>query len=183
MPAGRDLPGDDGGPADGGTPADPWQARWKDAPPRERHAWLVGFVRDAVVRVARCDPSRPPDRRQRLSDLGLDSLMAIELRDWLATGLAIATPLPATLMFDYPTIDAIAGHLEHRLLDGAPVVDDGAAPPMAATVVGADTARASRPAPSPSPADVTAMSDAEVEALLAAKLRALADGDTEGELA
>ena len=44
-------------------------------------------------------------------DLGIDSLMAVELRNRLATGLALAKPLTATLVFDFPTIADIAGHL------------------------------------------------------------------------
>ncbi|RIL12528.1 polyketide synthase [bacterium] len=170
------------------SPMDAWRTRWPDAPPRERRAWLVGFVRDHVVRVARCDPSRPPDRRQRLSDLGLDSLMAVELRDRLAAGLRLDAPLPATLMFDYPTIDAIAGHLDARLAaDAAAAPDDGAAA-SAATAGGdpsaAHPARGALGAPDAAAAtstiagrDLADLSDAEVEVLLAERLRTLAAGE------
>ena len=51
--------------------------------------------------------------RQRLFDLGIDSLMAVELKNRLQSGLSI--PLGATLVFDYPTVEALVDHLLEEL--------------------------------------------------------------------
>lgn len=90
-------------------------------PVNERHELLVDFVRQRVSKVLRRDPDKTLDRRHRLMDLGIDSLMAVELRNLLGAGLGLEEPLPATLIFDFPTIDAIASEISERLLaDGGP---------------------------------------------------------------
>lgn len=48
-----------------------------------------------------------------LAEVGLSSIEAVELSEWLAskTGLDV----PPTLIFDYPTIEAITSYLESEL--------------------------------------------------------------------
>jgi SAM-dependent methyltransferase len=124
--------------------------------PSERLAILRDLVRGRVTAILRLDKSRPPGNSDRLMDLGFDSLMAVQLRNSLSTSLGFERPLPATTMFDYPTIEA----LSRRLLDLiAPKVPSFA-----------PAARAAEAAPVLGAAAVAAMSDDEIEAALLKRL-------------
>ena len=83
--------------------------RLKRAPAANQRAVLVGYLREQVQRIVGLSASQHVDERQPLLSLGLDSLMAVEFRNRLAA--ALKTPLPATLLFDYPTLAALAGFL------------------------------------------------------------------------
>jgi acyl transferase domain-containing protein/SAM-dependent methyltransferase len=133
-----------------------------DALPADRHELLREFVRSRVVRVLKLDPANPPGAADRLMDLGFDSLMAVQLRNQLGAGLELDKPLPATVMFDHPTIDALASYLLERL---APA-------PSPSTTASREDARAvASNAATPLGAEaVAAMSDAQIEALLMARL-------------
>jgi acyl transferase domain-containing protein len=139
-------------------PAAAFRQRVAEALPGDRLELLRELVREQVVRVLRLDATEPPGRNQRLMDLGFDSLMAVQLRNLLGTGLGLERPLPASLMFDYPTIDALAARLLELLAPEAP----GAAATVAPGAPGAPAAIGA--------AAVEAMSDAEVEALLLKRL-------------
>ena len=84
----------------------------------------------------------------------MDSLMAVQLRNALGTALTLERPLPSTLMFDYPTIDAMAVFLMTRLVSpaAAPGTAGEPAPAMAPTARNA--------------AQVAAMSDDDIAKLL-----------------
>ncbi|HEY2871916.1 MAG TPA: beta-ketoacyl reductase [Reyranella sp.] len=60
----------------------------------------------------------PLERHRPFAELGLDSLMAVELRN--ALGAAIGRVLPTSLVFDHPTADALVTHLAVELGVAAP---------------------------------------------------------------
>jgi len=73
---------------------------------------MIAWLRQQVAAVLRLNVERVPDGKP-LRSLGLDSLMALELRNRLERALHLK--LSATLVWNYPTISALAGHLEGRL--------------------------------------------------------------------
>jgi acyl carrier protein len=143
---------------------DEWLQQLQLALPDERTDLLIEFVRGKVAKVLRLDPAEPIERRARLMDLGVDSLMAVELRNSLSTGLGLSSrALPATLIFDYPTIEAIAAYLSRDVL----VLDQPVEVPTP------DRATRTAEASSVSAADLAQLSDEAVEAMLLEKLKAM----------
>ena len=118
-PASRDLAALDACPTQGsGVPSADFARALRDALPVERPDLLAEYVSGHVARVLRMEAGRKPERRGRLMDLGVDSLMAVELRSRLAAGLGLeASRVPATLIFDHPTIEAIALFLQSLMVD------------------------------------------------------------------
>jgi NADPH:quinone reductase-like Zn-dependent oxidoreductase/SAM-dependent methyltransferase len=86
-----------------------------DAAPNRRAGIVLDLVRDQSAHVLDLPPEQVDDRAP-LSELGLDSLMAVELRNLLGASLGMSRPLPATLVFDYPTVTAITRYLVDEVL-------------------------------------------------------------------
>lgn len=118
----------------------------EETPVKNRRALLLDHLRAHAKQILGLDASSIIDDQAPLVRLGLDSLMAVELRNHLSA--AIERPLPATLLFDHPSLSSLADYL-----------------------LGADT-----PAAAPADAlleEVCAISEAEAEALLKQELESL----------
>ena len=84
-------------------------------PEAGRESVLVSFLQREVQAVLRL-PSAPAPA-VGFFDLGMDSLMAVELRNRLNRAFDGHYAAPNTLVFDYPNIAALAGHLVGELGD------------------------------------------------------------------
>jgi acyl carrier protein len=80
-----------------------------NAPAAQRRQLMMAHVRERALHVLGLEPSTVIAERSALKDAGLDSLMAVELRNALVR--SIGRSLPATLLFDYPTLDTLTTYL------------------------------------------------------------------------
>jgi len=127
-----------------------------EAAPAERHRTTIQqHVRRDVLTVLGVPAGHPLDDEQGLRDAGLDSLMALELKNRLQH--STARTLPATLAFDYPTIAALTDYLFDVLARPAAAVPAATEEPTAAS-------------------DLESLSEEEAAALLAEEIAALRNG-------
>jgi NADPH:quinone reductase-like Zn-dependent oxidoreductase len=86
-----------------------WLSKLQGAPKSRWRDLLAGLLEERIRVTLRLDRTHTIAPEQPLQELGLDSLLAIELRN--ALGLSVSRTLPATLLFNYPTLDALTGFL------------------------------------------------------------------------
>jgi acyl carrier protein len=84
-------------------------------PAAEREGAVLAHLQAEIQRVLALP--QLPDPEVGLVDLGIDSLMAVELRNRLQRQLGVS--LSATLVFDHPSIRAMATQLAAQILGSA----------------------------------------------------------------
>ncbi len=100
-------------------------SRLAQTPAAERESLLVSFLQQELQAVLRL--SSAPEPTVGFFDLGMDSLMAVELRNRLNRAFADAYTAPNTVVFDYPDIAVLARHLAGELGD----IEEAAPAPQA----------------------------------------------------
>lgn len=96
---------------------------------------LLRFVSEQIRIAIGLPAGQPIDPQQPLQELGLDSLMAVELRNGIAA--ATGCTLPATFAFDYPVPHVLADRIGEMLGAGPELVPTEARPVTNALVVAA----------------------------------------------
>jgi acyl carrier protein len=100
--------------------------RLAQAPATMRRELLIDFVRAEAAAVLGAGGEAEVAQDVGLFEMGMDSLMSVELRRRLERGAA--RKLPSTLTFNYPNVGALAGFLEREL---APSLPQGVGAPAA----------------------------------------------------
>jgi myxalamid-type polyketide synthase MxaE and MxaD len=96
-------------------------------PPGERRDFFLSYIRRQVARVMGHNEPQALDTQRGLFEIGMDSLMAVELKNRLETDAG--RRLPAGLIFNYPNIKALATYLERELVGETVVVEAPITPP------------------------------------------------------
>ena len=126
---------------DGGGVTSDWRLMIESAAPKDREPIITAAVRDVVGSVLRVKPDSLRDD-QPLTDLGLDSLMGVEIENSLEATIGVA--LPPTSLMRARTIGQIAS--------------------LIAGYMGGKTATAA-PAAAAAPVETSATEDVDLDAL------------------
>jgi len=126
---------------EGGGVTSDWRHKIESATPEDREGVIAQAVRDVVGSVLRVKPDSLRED-QPLTDLGLDSLMGVEIENSLEAAIGVA--LPPTSLMRARTIGQIATVIASHLGGKSPAV---------------------APAPAPAPTDDATTADVDLEAI------------------
>jgi acyl transferase domain-containing protein/acyl carrier protein len=109
----------------GKSPEGELLATLRAAPAAERHELLLNYLQVRAGRALGMDPDQRVDPYRPLREMGFDSLMAVELRN--EVNRVLGQNYPTSLLFDHPTLGALASFLLKELFPPAgppPECDD-----------------------------------------------------------
>ncbi len=99
------------------------------AAPGDREELLLRFLVEQLAGVLGWASTEQVETDRPFGDLGVDSLLAVDMRNRLESTFGV--PLPATLLFDHPNLQALAHHLTSAITFDTSVTDEGDAGPAA----------------------------------------------------
>ncbi|ORV14130.1 type I polyketide synthase [Mycobacterium celatum] len=108
----REVP--DAAPVTTASGKTPLVERLTNAPVQQRKKLLTDYLRDSVAEVTRVDAAEIREDAG-FFDLGMDSLMAVELRRRIEQG--VGKEIPATLAMDYPRLSDVVDYLLGDVLE------------------------------------------------------------------
>ncbi|OBG29797.1 type I polyketide synthase [Mycobacterium sp. 852002-51057_SCH5723018] len=134
----REVPESVSAPSSGPSGKTQFVEQLANAPVQRRKKLLTDYLRDAVAEVTRIDAAEIREDAG-FFDLGMDSLMAIELRRRIEQ--AVGKEVPATLAMDHPRLSDVADYLLGDVLGLSEQAAGNSAPQPASAV----TARTDEP--------------------------------------
>ncbi len=146
--------------------------RLQTVTPAERLELTLTHIRQQAARVLGLEAAQLPDPRRTLNELGFDSLTAVEFCN--RVGRSIGQHLNPALLFDYPTLESLAGHLLRDVLHLDTVETETVETPATTSAVEAvEAVEAVDEIRVRTLADVEVMSEQEMEALVNQQLERL----------
>jgi len=91
-----------------------FQQQLEKIPLADRRTWLMAYVQEQVSHLMGLSSSQVLTPEQAFFDLGMDSLMSVELRNRLQKSLGCN--LISTLTFQYPTLGSLVDYLADEVL-------------------------------------------------------------------
>lgn len=89
-----------------------WRVELEALPVRRRQAELIKRLQQELAIVLGMPAKELPSAKMGFFDLGLDSLMGVELKNRLENSIGVE--LTPTVMFQHPNIESLADHLLHE---------------------------------------------------------------------
>ncbi len=99
--------------------------RLYDTPEAQRGAFVTEHLQRELQQILGL--AQPPGAGSRFLELGMDSLMAVELRNRLLSQFGSAFTINATAVFDYPTLESLAEYLAAQMPERLEVASAGMA--------------------------------------------------------
>ena len=76
-----------------------------------RRQEVQDFVRMCAAQVMHLDPASQPGSRERFTELGMDSLMALQFQSLLADGFGLREQIPTTIALHTGTVEALTDQI------------------------------------------------------------------------